>query len=128
MYMTYMTQCGYILWHVLYSPYSRQPQCVPITNSQCAAVFPHPYYIPVAGREENEVFAVVTEISDQLDTLCSNALVIYACLFIHPPCDPDRGIIIQIYTHWIYAHIFTAVCMSYSCEYILSLSKYSQER
>ena len=85
-------------------PYSRQPQCVPVTTSTCVAVFSHQYYIPVAGREENETFAVVTEISDQLDPSCSNALVIYACLFIHPPCDPDRG------THlptalWIHADI-----------------------
>ena len=105
----------------LYSP----SQCVPVTTSSCTDALPHPYYIPVAGGEENEMFAIVTEISDPF---CSNALVIYACLFIHPPCDPDRGI--YIYTHWIYAHVYIlmAVCMPYSRGYILSLSKYSQER
>ena len=45
----------------------------------------------MAGREESETFAVVTEISDQLDPFCINALDIYACYFIYPPCDPDRG-------------------------------------
>ena len=85
------------IYHIhFYSP----PQCITVTISACAAVFPQPYYIPVAGREENETFAIVTEISDQLDPFCSNALITFACYFIHPPCDPDRGtmgLIIIIY-------------------------------
>ena len=55
-------------------------------------MFSQSYYMPVAGREESETFAIVTEISDQLDSFCSNALLIYACYFMHPPCDPIRGI------------------------------------
>ena len=78
----------YILYHIHF--YS-QPQCVPVTISACDAVFPQPYYIPVAGRGESETFAIVTEISDQLDLFCRNALITYGCYFIHPPCDPDRG-------------------------------------
>ena len=74
-----------------------QPQCVPITTSTCAAVFPQSYYIPVAGREESETFGIVTEISGQFDLVCRNALRIYACYFIHPPCDPDTGIDIYLY-------------------------------
>ena len=54
-------------------------------------MFPQSHYLPVAGREENETFAIVTEISDQIDPFCSNALDIYACYFIHPPCDSDGG-------------------------------------
>ena len=68
-----------------------QPQCVPVTTSTCAAVFPQSYYILATGREENETFAEVTEISRQLDLFCSNALFIYACFYIHPPCDRDGG-------------------------------------
>ena len=83
----------YSVYHDLYPPmciYS-QPQCVPVTSSTCAAVFPQSYYIPVANREENDTLSIVTEISDQLDLFCSNALLIFACLFIHPPCDTDEG-------------------------------------
>ena len=64
---------------------------MPVTTSTCAAMLPESHYIPVADREENKTILVVTEISDQLDPLCSNALLIFACLFIHPPCDPSRG-------------------------------------
>ena len=56
--------------------------------------------MPVAGREENEIFAIVGEISDQLDLFCRNALVTYACHFIHPPCDPDTGT--NNYIHYNY--------------------------
>ena len=68
-----------------------QPQCVPVTSSACDDVFPQLHYIPVAVREESETLALVSEISDQIDMFCSNALLTYACHFIHPPCDPDRG-------------------------------------
>ena len=71
-----------------YSP----PQCVPVTTSPCTTVLPQPYYIPVVGREENEYLAIIAEISDQLDPFCSKALNVFVCHFIHPPCDPDRGI------------------------------------
>ena len=73
-----------------------QPQCVPVTSSVCDAVFPQLYYIPVAGREEKETFAMVSEIGDQLDLFCSSALDFYACHFLYPPCDPDRGIVIHV--------------------------------
>ena len=69
----------------------RPPQCVPITNSACTAVFPQPHYIPVTGRDESKTFEIVTEISDQLDLFCSDALFVYACHFTHPPCDPENG-------------------------------------
>jgi hypothetical protein len=83
----------------LLSKYSRDdilnrtnpPQCVPVTTSPCATVLPQPYYIPVVGREENEYLAIIAEISDQLDPFCSKALNVFACHFIYPPCDPDRG-------------------------------------
>ena len=68
------------------------PQCVPVTTSTCPDVFSELYYISVAGREESKTFSTVTEISDQLDHFCKDALAVYACYFIHPPCDPDRGI------------------------------------
>ena len=58
-------------------------------------MLPQPYYIPVTGREENEILAIVTEISDQLDPFCSNALNIFACYFIYPPCNPDRGMFVM---------------------------------
>ena len=61
-------------------------------------MFPQSYYIPVAGREESKVFTIITEISDQLDPFCSTALAIYACHFIHPPCDPDRGTYLPLHT------------------------------
>ena len=70
--------------------YSR-PLCITVTTSACNAVFPQSYYLPVAGREENETFAIVAEISDQLDIICRNALNFYACYFIYPPCDLDTG-------------------------------------
>ena len=73
-----------------------QPQCVPVASSVCNAVFPQLYYIPVAGREEKETFAMVSEISDQLDLFCNSALNFYACQFLYSPCDPDRGIIIHV--------------------------------
>ena len=78
-----------------------QLQCVQVKSSisTCAAVFPQSYYIPVADRDENEIFAIVTDISSQLDPLCSNALLIYACNFIHPPCDPDTGVYMYIFTY-----------------------------
>ena len=70
-----------------------QQQCVPVTTSEsvCDAMFFQFYYIPVDGQEESETFAIVAEISDQLNPFCSNALLIFACFFIHPPCDPIRG-------------------------------------
>ena len=74
-----------------------QPQCVSITTSACDAIFSQSYYIQVAGQEESETFAIVTEISDKLNLFCSNALLIYACYFMHPPCDPYRGIIMFVY-------------------------------
>ena len=90
--------CTCFLAHSILHLHS-QPQCVPVTTSTCAAIFPQSYYIPVDDREENETFAIVAEISDQLDLFCSNALNFYTCYFIHPPCDPDRGISdFRIYT------------------------------
>ena len=83
----------FIYAHVFILHLHSQPQCVPVTSSECAAVFLESYYIPVAGREKSDTFFIVTEISDQLDTFCSNALNFYACHFTHPPCDLDRGII-----------------------------------
>ena len=67
-------------------------QCIPVAVSACAAVFHQPYYIPVADREESETFASITSISDQLDPFCSTVLTKYACHFITPPCDPEKGL------------------------------------
>ena len=69
-------------------------RCVSITTFACAAVFLQSYYISVDGRGENEIIATVREISDQLDFICRNTLVTYACHYLHPPCDPDTGIVI----------------------------------
>ena len=73
--------------------YLYSQQCVSLTSA-CAAMFLQSHYIPVDGREENEIFAIIREISDHLDHLCKNALIAYACHFVHPPCDPDTGIIL----------------------------------
>ena len=84
-----------------------QPQCVPVTTSTCPDVFSELYYISVTGREESETFSTVMEISDQLDIFCKNALAVYACYFIHPPCDPDRGTSLTIA---LWMHNKLAVC------------------
>ena len=106
-----MTQCVYknvkiVLANLCIIFLCSQPQCVPVTTSVCPEVFSQLYYIPVAGREESETFDIVTEISDQLDLFCKNALDIYACYFIYPPCDPDRGtcLITPIWLYVIYVY------------------------
>ena len=74
---------------------------MPVPVSACATLLSQPYYIPVAGREESNAYAIATEISNQLDPFCSSALLTYACLFIHPPCDPERGYTAHEHTaHW----------------------------
>ena len=85
-----------LLYFIFLYLYSRR--CVLITNPACAAEFLQSYYIPVAGRKENEIFAIVREISDQLDHFCRIALVSYTCHFLHPPCDPKTGIYRKSYS------------------------------
>jgi hypothetical protein len=69
---------------------ARQFQCVPEPVSSCAHVFNQPYYIPLPDREENETFAIINSISDQMDNFCGKALTALACQFINPPCDPEK--------------------------------------
>lgn len=65
--------------------------CVEVNSSACAALYPMPYYVPVEGRVESDVFAEVSAASGVLDTFCGNLLSTFACIYVYPACNPERG-------------------------------------
>ena len=62
-----------------------------VNSSACETLYPMPYYVPVEERVESNVFAEVSSASRILDSECGDLLAHFACIYVYPACNPERG-------------------------------------